>query len=65
MSVCLSVHPSGWNNSALTGRILMNFGILVFLKKSLLVIEVSLNSRMTGTEHEKVSTRYLAGFFLE
>jgi hypothetical protein len=29
----LSVRPSAWNNSALTGRIFIKFGIWVFFRK--------------------------------
>jgi hypothetical protein len=32
LSVCLSVRPSAWNNSAPTGRILTRFNIWVFLE---------------------------------
>ena len=30
--VCLSVHPSVWKNSALTGRIFMKFGVCIFFE---------------------------------
>ena len=45
MSVCPSVRPSAWNNSAPTGRIFMKFGISVsFEKKTVEKMLVSLKS---------------------
>ena len=43
MSVCLSVCPSAWNNSAPTGRIFMKFDIWV-LFEIVEKIQVSLKS---------------------
>ena len=44
MSVCLSLcfRPPAWNNSAPTGRILMNFDIWIFFRKFFEYFQVSL-----------------------
>ena len=52
-SSCLSVCPSVWNNSALTGRIFMKFDIWVFLSNLSRKFEFHRNLiRITGTLHE-------------
>jgi hypothetical protein len=44
MSVCLSVHPSAWNNSVLVGRILIKFGIWCFFWNFVEKIKIWLKS---------------------
>ena len=50
MSVCLSVCPSAWNNSAPSGRIFMKFDISVFLENL---------TRITGSVHEDRCTLFI------
>ena len=42
MSVCLSVRLSSWNNSASTEQIFIKFDILVFFRKYIEKIQISL-----------------------
>jgi hypothetical protein len=52
-SSCLSVRLSAWNNSAVTGRTIMNVVIWVFFLQNLSRQKVSLKiTRITGTLHE-------------
>jgi hypothetical protein len=53
MSVCLSVRPSGWNNSAPTARIFMKFDISILFESMSIKFGFHLNlTRITGTLHE-------------
>jgi hypothetical protein len=54
---CLCVCPSGWNNSAVTGRMFIKFGILLFLKICRENSSFIKNpTRRTGTIHEDQCT---------
>jgi len=53
MSVCLSIRPSAWNNSAPTGQIFMKIDISVFLEKLSRKLKFDKNlTRIMDTLHE-------------
>ena len=67
MSVCLSVRPLSWNNSATTGRIFIKFGII---RKPVEKIHVSLtpdknNGHFTRRHMAIYDITYFPEFILE
>ena len=44
LSFVMSVRPSAWNNSAPTERIFMKFYILIFFRKSVFKVQVTIKS---------------------
>ena len=60
MSVCPSVRPSAWNNSAPTGRIVMKVDIWVFFENLLRKFKFHYNrEKITGSSHEDKYTFFV------
>jgi hypothetical protein len=65
MSVCPSIWPSTWNNSAPTERIFVKFGIWVFFKNLSRKFKFHWNlTRITGTLHEELCTFMISWWIL-